>query len=453
MSDPDDPFGLTNDAGRTRIRPPRQDRQAAPAQRQRVDRQDPVAPLIRGDRLHPNRMISAFASVLEIAPELARAMPPGDPEALRVRLLDGIVRGRDDAVGAGLSLTQADAGAWFVAALLDDLALNTPWGGNSGWPRQPLVVSLSGDVDAGSKFFDRVAELERSPARAPELLELAFVCLSLGFRGKYRVESRAGGGSLAQVKASLARLLRRPDLDERPISPNWQGVSAPDEAPRFALPLWSIAVATVAVLTVVYMLLGLRLSQRAEGLFTLASVLPPQERAEVFRPVRAEPERLPDPVPFDPETYDLLPLFEAAAPGTLAGALSGSEDATLANLIVQATDPEVFRSAKADLNDVYDPLIAAIAQVIIENDELISQVAVIGHTDSIPVQRSNPFASNQGLSEARARRIADLLAAGGVDPAKITHEGRAATQPIGDNGTRDGRARNRRVEIRIQKGI
>ena len=45
--------------------------------------------------------------------------------------------------------------AWFVAALLDDIALNTPWGGQSDWPRQPLVTGLSGDVDAGTRFFDR----------------------------------------------------------------------------------------------------------------------------------------------------------------------------------------------------------------------------------------------------------------------------------------------------------
>ena len=455
MSDPDDPFGLTNDAGRTRIRRPSPDRKAPPVQRPAAaEAVGSGEPLPRGDRLHPNRLISAFAPLLEIAPELARAAPPGDPESLRVRLLDGLVRSRDEAVGNGVQLAQADAGAWFVAALLDDLALNTPWGGQSGWPRQPLVVSLAGDVDAGSKFFDRVADLERTPNRAPELLQLAFVCLSLGFRGKYRVPGRAGDGSLAQVKATLGRLLQDPANDVRhEISPNWRGVVAADEPPRFALPLWSIAVATIALLTAIYVGMGMRLSGKAEGLFTLAGILPPQERAEIFRPVRAEPDELPEPVVFEPVTFDLLPEFEAAAPSGLAVALSGSEDATLANLIVQSTNPEVFRSARADLNTVYDPLIESVAGVILANAELISQVTVIGHTDSIPVQRSNPFSSNQGLSEARAKRIADILAGHGVDPSIISSEGRAATQPIADNGTREGRARNRRVEIRIQKGL
>jgi flagellar motor protein MotB len=73
----------------------------------------------------------------------------------------------------------------------------------------------------------------------------------------------------------------------------------------------------------------------------------------------------------------------------------------------------VFRSAKADLRDEYQPLIAAIAQVIVENAEVIGRITVVGHTDSVPVQASNPFQSNQGLSEARAATIAKLLVAAG----------------------------------------
>jgi type VI secretion system protein ImpK len=56
----------------------------------------------------------------------------------------------------GVPMTRANQAAWFVAARIDDIALNTPWGGHSSWPHQPLVVGLSGEVDAGTKFFDRL---------------------------------------------------------------------------------------------------------------------------------------------------------------------------------------------------------------------------------------------------------------------------------------------------------
>ena len=97
--------------------------------------------------------------------------------------------------------------------------------------------------------------------------------------------------------------------------------------------------------------------------------------------------------------------------------------------------------------------LAAIAAVILENTEITGRITVIGHTDSVPVQSSNPFQSNQGLSEARAATIAKLLIAAGVPAENVASEGRADTDPVGDNATKDGRAQNRRIEIKIEKRL
>jgi outer membrane protein OmpA-like peptidoglycan-associated protein len=81
---------------------------------------------------------------------------------------------------------------------------------------------------------------------------------------------------------------------------------------------------------------------------------------------------------------------------------------------------------------------------------------IIGHTDTVPVakaatkamlQNLGKAASNQGLSEARAEAVADILTAAGVPAARITTEGVGASQPIADNSSQSGRAKNRRVEI------
>jgi len=458
MSDRDDPFGLGNDAGRTRIRPRRQDRSGATfsagTARDGPSPGEP-APRIRQLRASDNSLVNAFAALLGLAPELERAAAPENPETLRARLYDNLIYSRDAAVGEGVPLTRADQAAWFVAALLDDIALNTPWGGNSDWPREPLVVSLTGDVDAGTRFFDRAGELLRYSERDPEMLELAYLCLALGFRGKHRVSGRSGEGELAQMRGAMARALSRPDDTDKALSPHWQGVAATDEPPRFRVPLWAVALVAAALITTIYAGLGIRLSTRGEQLFTLASVLPPAERAGIFRPIREtgtpqEPEPLTVP---EPAMIQLLPLFaEAAPPGTVK-ALTGREDVSLSVIAVQSSSPELFRSAKADINDVYAPLIASIARVIAENTEVIGGIRVVGHTDSIPVQRANPFASNQGLSEARARTIAALLVANGVPADMVRAEGRAATEPIADNATKEGRARNRRVEIYVEKKV
>ncbi|MEQ6250634.1 type IVB secretion system protein IcmH/DotU [Sulfitobacter sp. HNIBRBA3233] len=443
----DDPFGLENDAGRTRIRPVRRASQAAQAPAAAAPRGAPI----RTTRASDNPLVNAYAALLGLAPELERATAPENPDVLRTRLHDTLTQSRDAAVSAGVPLSRADQGAWFVAALLDDIALNTPWGGNSGWPRMPLVVSMYGNVDAGERFFDLAEDLIRFPERDPQLLELVFLCLSLGFRGKYRVEGGQGEAAIAALRGQISRLLRDRDAAEAPLAPHWKGVEVQDEEKRFIVPLWSIGLIALALVTAIYVGLGVKLSNRGEQLFTLAGVLPPPERADIFRPVIETVEQ--PQLTADPLVFELLPLFAEAAPEERVSALTGREDVSLAVVVVQGTSPEVFRSAKADLNGEYAALIDSMAGVIVENIDFIGQVQVVGHTDSIQVRTSNPFRSNQGLSEARAKTIADMLIAAGVPAGLVTSEGRAATDPIADNATREGRARNRRVEIILQKKV
>lgn len=74
----------------------------------------------------------------------------------------------------------------------------------------------------------------------------------------------------------------------------------------------------------------------------------------------------------------------------------------------------------------------------------IDLVLVVGHTDSV-----GSDAYNERLSLRRANAVRNYLVGKGVDAARIRTEGRGETQPIADNATEEGRARNRRVEVQI----
>ena len=75
-----------------------------------------------------------------------------------------------------------------------------------------------------------------------------------------------------------------------------------------------------------------------------------------------------------------------------------------------------------------------------EHPEL--RALVEGHTDSI-----GSDAYNQRLSERRADAVRDFILAQGIAPSRITTKGWGKSKPIADNKTKDGRAKNRRVEI------
>ena len=76
-------------------------------------------------------------------------------------------------------------------------------------------------------------------------------------------------------------------------------------------------------------------------------------------------------------------------------------------------------------------------------------IEIEGHTDNVPM-RSARYANNNELSDARALSVFDyLLAHTALNPADIKHSGRGEYVPVADNSTEEGRAKNRRVEIRI----
>lgn len=80
-------------------------------------------------------------------------------------------------------------------------------------------------------------------------------------------------------------------------------------------------------------------------------------------------------------------------------------------------------------------------------------IEIEGHTDSVPIH-SSKFANNNELSSARALSVFDyLIEHTTLNPADIKHAGRGEYVPIADNSTAEGRAKNRRVEIRIYNSV
>ncbi len=78
-----------------------------------------------------------------------------------------------------------------------------------------------------------------------------------------------------------------------------------------------------------------------------------------------------------------------------------------------------------------------------------SVIEIEGHTDNVPINSAR-FANNNELSSARALSVFDyVVETTTLDPAMINHSGRGEYVPIADNSSPEGRAKNRRVEIKI----
>ena len=99
-----------------------------------------------------------------------------------------------------------------------------------------------------------------------------------------------------------------------------------------------------------------------------------------------------------------------------------------------------FDTGRADIKPNLRPILDQFANGLANQPSL--EVQVVGHTDN-----TGSNAINDPLSLQRAQAARNYLAARGVDPSRIAIAGRGEHQPVADNGTESGRARNRRVEI------
>jgi outer membrane protein OmpA-like peptidoglycan-associated protein len=92
------------------------------------------------------------------------------------------------------------------------------------------------------------------------------------------------------------------------------------------------------------------------------------------------------------------------------------------------------------LRSVLDPFASGL------RDDKAARISIVGHADS-----TGSEAVNNPLSVARAESVRDYLVSRGVSPAAVQTAGRGEREPVADNATEAGRARNRRVEIFLRE--
>ena len=107
----------------------------------------------------------------------------------------------------------------------------------------------------------------------------------------------------------------------------------------------------------------------------------------------------------------------------------------------------LFDSGSAQIKTDSLPILDKIGVILRKYGKSIIEIE--GHTDNVPIHTSR-FADNNELSSARALSVFNYLVENsGLDPAIVKHTGRGEYVPIADNSTETGRAKNRRVEIKI----
>ena len=414
---------------------------AANRQRATVVAADDAEPAVVG--LNP--LVAAAAPLLALLVRLSRTYSQPNIQDLRERTLRQIRSFEDTAGASSIGRDLVIKARYVLCASLDDIAQSTEWGRDGVWASRPLVAGFREGVrgyegiQSGVGFFRLLEESKRNPGTEMPLLELMYLCLSLGFLGELRVDARPLA-ALDRIRQDLYAIIanhRRPA--ESALSPHWQGAAAPYKPPVAVVPYWVMGAAALAVIGAVFVWVSSGISAASDDVFARMLSAP---LAQMPRIARTQPVKPPPPPP-QAEAPD--PLYVFLKPEIDQGLVTVL--GTRATPIVRIRNRGLFASGSATLSSNYVGLMERIGSALKAEK---GPVQVIGYTDNQPI-RTVRFPSNYELSKARADAAAAIIVRVLGDPGRVTVEGRADADPVASNDTAEGREENRRIEVVLHR--
>ncbi|HXK02456.1 MAG TPA: DotU family type IV/VI secretion system protein [Verrucomicrobiae bacterium] len=153
-----------------------------------------------------------------------------DAESFRQHMREALRAAGAEAQRSGYTLEDVKLAAFAAVALLDESILNAQNPLFADWPRKPLQEEMFGTHVAGEMFFQYAQQLLSRPdsPEGADILEIYYLCLLLGYSGRYSV---GGRGELQAVKDAMAAKIRRIRGAFSGLAPAW---ALPPETPRAA---------------------------------------------------------------------------------------------------------------------------------------------------------------------------------------------------------------------------
>ena len=202
----------------------------------------------------------AFELVLKVQAGIIK--PSNDLRQLVDRLLAEM-----EQRGASLrySERQVKAVKFALVAFVDETLLSNDFPSREAWEKFPLQLQYFDEHLAGDTFFTRLDALLKHVETEADVVEVYYLCLLLGFNGKYRIGEK---GQLADIIRKTADQLRRVGrLSENELSVHWLATDQPEPRRDPGIPIWAKigAAACLALVLFFYLVLHLLLSNEIKA--------------------------------------------------------------------------------------------------------------------------------------------------------------------------------------------
>ncbi|SRR5579883_92911 len=201
-----------------------------------------------------NPVVDAAAYLFSIIGKLKQIKSYRYLNKLQKELIAEINHFQEAAKAQGYSSEYILVSRFALCATLDDMIANTSWGGQGQWDNFNMLTVFNQDSMNTDRFFIILERIIKDPAQYIDVMELMYICLSLGFKGSYRT-TEFGSTQLEQITNSLYKRIRR-------FRGNYNKTLAPfaikthHTKPSMQVPLWLVIFSTITVILGIFLGLG-----------------------------------------------------------------------------------------------------------------------------------------------------------------------------------------------------
>jgi len=199
-----------------------------------------------------NPLVETATKLLSLGAQIQHLPHHGDVEKLREKIAQEIESFDYEIRKFWQDRTSINYPSYVLCTFIDEMVLGTHWGFNSDWPKHTLQVQYHQKVSGGQDFFDEVLhDAKQNPGRSSniELLELLYICLTLGFKGKYNYHPH----ELNEIRQDIFEQIRRQKGEpQSALSPQLQRITQGDSV-KAGFPTWGMLPITLCLLLVTYM--------------------------------------------------------------------------------------------------------------------------------------------------------------------------------------------------------
>ncbi|WP_144820726.1 type IVB secretion system protein IcmH/DotU [Marinobacter piscensis] len=225
--------------------------------------------------LEDNRLTDAATPLLGLVIRIRRLADYQAVENLYQQVVDDVATIDGELIEQGYERATLVAYRYVLCAFIDEAVLGTEWGAHSVWSQHSLLSRFHNETWGGEKVFAILARMEQEPARYRDMLGFIYLCLCLGFEGRYKVMEN-GRDEYDQILRGLHEQLQslKEDADPQPLADARINVTPARNRLRTGLPLWGIAGLFAAAMVGIYSLYNTALEERIRVVLSVLEQLP-----------------------------------------------------------------------------------------------------------------------------------------------------------------------------------